>query len=230
MLATNPRIETPPDDSVIWRYMDLERFLALLTSEALHLCRIDCFRDPWEGSWPQSVIDGARKNWQEGSADQFMRMSDETRKRLFVSCWHESANESAALWDLYTNRSGVAIQSSVGSLRRSISDLRDYFVGRVRYVDFDKEPTPELNVLVPPFLKRKSFEHEKELRVLYWQADANPAADDHSLKLDTNVLIERLYVSPTSPPWLVPSLERLCARFGISAKTSRSSLYDPRVY
>ena len=41
--------ETPPDDAFVWRYMSLEKFLALLASGRLHLTRLDQFIDPFEG-------------------------------------------------------------------------------------------------------------------------------------------------------------------------------------
>ena len=237
MLTSHPEIEMPPDNSMIWRYLDIERLLTMLNDKALFLCRLDNFRDPWEGSWPQSVIDGIRTHWPADSQRFFTNTSINVRRFHFVNCWYESPTESAELWDLYAANSGVAIQSTIGLLKSSITDEKDYFVGRVRYVNFEIEPSPSLNLLVPPFLKRKSFEHEREVRVLHWGLPHDEkgiqweqVASHHKLSIDPNILIERLHVSPSSPEWLFPAIREFCVRFQISAPVVRSSLYDPRVY
>jgi hypothetical protein len=233
MLAAHPYIETPHADTRIWRYLDLERLIALLHSKSLHLCRLDNFRDTWEGTWPKSVVDAVRADW-KGDGGGFLEMSNILRRASYVSCWHESNTESAALWDLYGGKSGVAIQSTMWSLQQSITDERAFHVGRVRYVDFENEPTPTLNLLVPPFLKRKSFEHEREVRVLLWSVpesmNFSDSAQSQALALDPNKLIQSIYISPSSPSWLVEPLQELCKAHGVLAAVTRSSLYDPRIY
>ena len=237
MLAHHPNIEAPAPETVIWRYIDFERFISLLHTRSLYLCRLDAFKDPWEGSWPRPLVEAVRANWASGQGDQFLRLSHELRTANYVSCWHASQSESAALWDLYAGKSGVAIQSTVSSLQNAISDERDYYIGTVKYVDFDTEVIPEINLLVPPFLKRKSFEHEREIRVLHWavppeSGNAQPSVADegYSLAIDPNVLIEKLYIAPSTPSWLMSAFQDICSRFGLAAIATRSSLYDPRVY
>ena len=236
MLIDHPNIEQPPDETVIWRYVDLERFIALLHTQTLSLCRIDRFEDPWEASWPQPLVDAARQNW-GAAAQPFLDFSTRARAASFVSCWHESTTDSAALWGLYAGKSGVAIRSSVASLEKAIRDNKDFYIGRVRYIDFESEPPSELNLSIPPFLKRKSFEHEREIRVLHWHMPMDQdrvaweqSAERNQLGMDPETLIESLYLAPSCPPWLLPSVQELCRRFNVSAQVVRSSLYDPRVY
>lgn len=235
-------LDKPPRDAVVWRYMDLERFISLLHTRSIHLCRMDKFKDPWEGSWPAPIIESIRNvmlqtaSLQNASEDHtILGLTRSLRKANFISCWHESASESAALWDLYSGKSGVAIQSTVGRLVDSIDDPKDFFVGRVKYIDFDTESVPQLNLLLPTFLKRKSFEHEREVRILHWDPPADLGATDHypvskSLSADPSALIERLYISPDSPAWLAAALSDVCQKYGLSTQAIRSSLYDPQVY
>jgi hypothetical protein len=237
MLSGHSHIEQPTPETIIWRYIDLERFISLLHTRLLYLCRLDAFRDPWEGSWPKPLVEALKANWTDGQGDQFIEISNKLRTANYVSCWHASQSESAALWDLYSGKSGVAIQSTVGALIGSISDEKKYYIGTVKYIDFDTEHISDLNFLVPPFLKRKSFEHEREVRVLYWHppnvsSGVQPtiAAENYALSIDPNVLIEKLYIAPSSPSWLTQAMQDLCLRFGLSATVTRSSLYDPRVY
>jgi len=39
-------------NSILWRYLDLEKFKSLLETRALFYCRADKFSDPFEGSIP----------------------------------------------------------------------------------------------------------------------------------------------------------------------------------
>jgi hypothetical protein len=40
-----------PDDTVLWRYVDLYRLLDLVQTSELHLTRVDDMEDRWEGSF-----------------------------------------------------------------------------------------------------------------------------------------------------------------------------------
>lgn len=40
--------EVPDDDAVLWRYMDLAKFVSLLKDKALYMTRADMFEDPFE--------------------------------------------------------------------------------------------------------------------------------------------------------------------------------------
>lgn len=222
---------------MIWRYIDIQRFLFLLNAKNLYLCRLDNFRDSWEGSWPMPVLEGMKEYWPSDAPQSFSEISEVMRKSYFVNCWHENSTESAALWDLYARNSGVAIQSTIGSLKRSVTDTKRYFIGRVRYVNSETEPFTELNLLIPPFLKRKNFENEKEVRLLNWsptnikeEKETKLHHNDTLLEIEPNTLIKNLFISPACPEWLVPTPEELCAKFNITAPLYKSSLYDNRVY
>lgn len=47
----HPLLNTPPDDTVLWRYMSLSRFIGLLEYQKLWLSRMDLFEDPLEGTF-----------------------------------------------------------------------------------------------------------------------------------------------------------------------------------
>lgn len=88
------------------------------------------------------------------------------RQRFLVNCWHINNFQSAAMWDLYSNRNfGLSIQSTVGRLKKSFTDsTRDVDIGEIEYIDYEND-TVELkpNLVLWPlnsFLyKRLSFIH-----------------------------------------------------------------------
>jgi hypothetical protein len=231
---THADILTPPDETVIWRYMNMERLLALLSTTELFLTRLDGFPDPWEGVWPKSFVDALQSAG--GLQKDFVKNLQQT---FYVSCWHASAHESAALWHQYSGVAGFAVRSTIGRLKNSLDPASTFFIGSVVYADYEGGSHGAVNALKPPFMKRKSFEHEREVRVVQWKPENlnfikhQPAkiASHASVAVDLGALIDTLFISPTSPPWLVPHISRFLDVFGVAGvSVIRSTLYDPYIF
>jgi len=244
MYEEHPEIETPPDDAVIWRYMDIPLLLALLHSSGLYLCRLDNLRDPWEGHWPTAILDAARNDLDRihvGIAENMVKVMNEFPKSFFVNCWHESVGESAAFWDHYGYSRGVAIKSTVGRLKQASRTAERFFVGRVKYLDYEDPDlaVARLNALAPAFLKRHSFSHEHEVRVLVWEvllSDSDPEKvtrfglhDSLTLPVDLPMLIDSVYISPALHSWLIEPVRELLQRFRLELPVKRSQLYDREI-
>jgi len=250
MYEPHPDIDTPADETIIWRYMDLPKLLALLRSSSLYLCRLDCLRDPWEGQWPGKVQELLRaaltRDFNAGSAGAVVDFLKQLPKSLFVSCWHESSCESAALWDQYGHSRGLAIRSTIGQMKRSIRHVEPpFFIGRVDYLDYGKpeqlqiEKWSNFNAIKPAFLKRTSFEHEHEVRTLLWtwpspkegeKIDWSTAERGKELPVDLDALIDSIYISPESPAWLVEPIQELLRKFDLpDVVVRRSELYDKTI-
>ena len=53
----HPRLpDTDDPDTVLWRYVDVYKWLDLLQTSELHLTRVDQMEDPWEGSYSEASI------------------------------------------------------------------------------------------------------------------------------------------------------------------------------
>ena len=81
------------------------------------------------------------------------------------------------MWKLYLSSNlGIAIKSSIERLIKSfeIEDRYDIYVGEVNYLDYEKDLFNYGNVFCYFFNKRKSFDHEKEIRALVSHAIENP--------------------------------------------------------
>lgn len=135
MYERHEDIVTPPDEAIVWRYMNLEKLLALLATNSLFLCRLDRLRDPWEGVWPNSVANDLKRSLKPEQIIAFQRASEGLNTSMFVSCWHEAAHESAALWSQYAAGAGLAVKSSIARVRRAISGGPNYHIGRINYLD-----------------------------------------------------------------------------------------------
>ena len=202
------------DSKKIWRYMDFAKFVNLLDTESLFFCRADGFEDEWEGTFPKGTIDKYNLN------KKFIKSNDgnkyslcewqnkkEVRSHL-INCWHVNDYESDAMWKLYSsNRQSIAIQSTIGRLKRCFKKTAErIWIGEVEYGDFKiLKPNNrvfnmgEPNILKTFFLKRKEFEHEKEIRAI-----TNIAYNRHKqekgilVDIDLNELVETIVIPPNS--------------------------------
>lgn len=246
MYEDHPDVSTPPDDTVIWRYMNLERLLALLCDKSLFMCRLDKFRDPWEGVWPKPLLDimssGRPDRAKVHRAKALNDFAGALTMSLYVSCWHASEYESAALWDSYAARAGLAIKSTCGQLKSAIECEDQFYVGEVSYRDYSRDGSDLMpSAFIGALLKRKSFEHEREVRVLIWnpaqmqeygkkESDLSPEAAGRSIHVNLPTLIDAVYLSPTSPSWLLPYVRTLLSKFDVQGcEVIRSQLYDEYV-
>jgi hypothetical protein len=46
-----------PNEIGIWRYMDVARFLTLISERNVYFARLHELGDPWEGVWPKTTSD-----------------------------------------------------------------------------------------------------------------------------------------------------------------------------
>ena len=125
-------------------------------------------------------------------AAQSNRLIEEVVAKFGVNCWHRSEYESEAMWRLYAEDC-LAIESTIAQLRDSNRTEKDVLIQNVRYMDFDRDPIEkghEQQILV---LKRKSFEHEKELRAIVFLDRGTQGA---FLKYDLDMLVTAIHISP----------------------------------
>jgi hypothetical protein len=221
----NPsRIFVQPDDREdIWRFFPLERFVSLLETRRLFLCRVNGFEDKWEGAIPKLVAQAmarAEQTMSEEGRANFRAGRVKARGLVAASCWFMDLNESDAMWKLYVpTGEGVGVKTRVERLRSALpqraksgrSSIEDIWLGRIRYIDYDKEEFPIYNWLYPYVHKRLSFAHEKELRVATIISDeaakaAVAGATDFEITvaglfiaIDVATLIEEVYLAPHAP-------------------------------
>ncbi len=146
-----------------------------------------------------------------------------------VSCWHKSEYESEAMWKLYTaSGQGIAIESTIGQLKDSIIDEESLKIESVTYLTED-DPKKEYGKHDPLFLKRKSFEHEKEFRAAIKLKEKGKGT---FVECDLDKLISRIHVSPLVEPYFTEIVKEICAGKvqDISNLVHRSTLLDKPDY
>jgi hypothetical protein len=155
----------------IWHYLDLAKYVGLL-SRGLFFARPSALRqtDPWEGTWGErefiESIERLVHAGGPGGAERWhaLNRSRRTQQEGFgLSCWHASDTESAALWQLYTQRGfGVAVLSTPAKVQLAVRPR----AVEIRHVDYSGHKARELgdNPIEQLTLKRPEFRHEAEVR------------------------------------------------------------------
>ncbi len=243
MYKEHPDFELPSDESLmVWRYLDLSKFMSLLETSSLYFTRSDKFIDPYEGTIPKITVENISKYFSEfENASQMQKdllnLLTVNRKLTFINCWYQSEHESDAMWTIFSNN-GIAIQTNIGNLKRSFDATEDDVrIGTVKYIDYNNEGMYFLNALTPFLFKRVSFEHEREIRAVIWNTRTT-AKNKHSDKIiiDTNengkfaridleTLIEKIYVSPKAPSWFYELIKAIVNRYNLNKPVIHSLLY-----
>lgn len=215
----------PPElDAVLWRYMDFTKFVSLLETGSIYLVRSDQLGDPFEGSSPAINVEQRRGRYPDGLVEVLPSAIQDMREKMFISCWHENERESAAMWSLYARETdGIAIQTDYQSLRDSLIGEGTVLVGRVAYIDYDSQTTPEGNFFGPYLYKRQEFEHEREVRAVHLNMEPDPPKGLlHQVNL--SILVNNIVVAPYAEDWFADLVRGVAGRYGLGESVVKSSL------
>lgn len=255
--------EQPSDEQIVWRYLDFPKFVDLILRRELYLSAADKLGDPFEGSLSlptiekfQQIAKEKAEEWgrELGAARVPVMESDllnafrgdyiSERQWTYVSCWHMNSFESAAMWAAY-GRDGpaVAIRSTFGRLRDCVEAHQapphgEPLLAKVKYLDYSRDVVPAGFHLSPFLYKRKSFEHESELRVMMQLLPhigepsaagqlldiGRPSFAGVRIEVDLQALIEKILVAPDAPSWFVDLVKDVTRKFDVNVQVEQSSL------
>ena len=228
--------------------MDFTKFVSLLEKRALFFARADQLGDPFEGATPINNIKSRYASLKSELSEKEILMYEhlrvELRRFTLISCWHESSHESEAMWKVYSSaNSGIAIKTNFDSFVASFITDEQMHLGKVKYIDYDSENIPEDDLLSPYLHKRKSFEHEREVRAMIQRIppEASPENLPNFLtgeipmwpnicdvgiyyEVDLNLLIQEVIIDPSAPDWLLDLVSSVADRYDLQAAIKKSHL------
>lgn len=249
MYQEHSSFESPKDENVkIWRYIDFTKLVSLIDSRRLFFSRLDTFDDPFEGSYtkinvrarsyvPVDVPDEGRESYirmKEGMSG----FNRNWPKFNFASCWHMNEHESAAMWKLYLKSDeGIAIQSTYARLKGSMLGDENVHLGIIKYIDYDVDFIDETNAYHVLMSKRKSFEHEREVRALLTRYPTGelgfnllPEEQGVPIRVDIENLIEKIYIAPSTPDWFANLVKSIIKRYGYDFEVVHSRLNEKPLF
>jgi hypothetical protein len=177
------RLPENSEEKMIWRYMDLPKFISLIDKKSLFFTKASKFPDPYEGTIPKhnevvrrTMYEQVKPEFESDEQfDSFIRSVPEIfgsilkqyRELMLINSWHFSDYESAALWELYGKETAIAIQSTINELKDSFTKTADtIWIGKVNYIDFNDDWMDEWNIHEAFVIKRPSFFYESAIRAI----------------------------------------------------------------
>ena len=193
----------------VWRYMSFGRFVWMLKTKSLWMCRADQLGDAWEMAFSKKEVESLRQPDEEPDDAEtrrrvFRRFVRVERERTFVNCWTASNSESHAMWSIYCgSKEGIAVQTTLRKLKASVgSECHVLPVGYDKF-KLGANPGGPLDLVAR---KRKPFAYEKERRIV-WRAvmKGNPYSErieqeeirlGFGLPWDPELHVERVLIHP----------------------------------
>jgi hypothetical protein len=177
-----------------------------------------------------------------------------------VSCWHMNSVESDAMWQLYAIRqAGIALKSSPRRMIDAFAKHSDHIdIAKVQYDDNGIESALTSVIYAPILIKRPSFSHEKEVRLITscltgFEKTTTPEGhishfvdyNKKGLPLGQNIpcnlesLIEEIVISPQMAPHYETSIRVLLQALALRIPIRKSDLdtylevplnFDPKLH
>jgi hypothetical protein len=234
---------TPDDGVVLWRYLDIVKFVDLLQTSTLHFSRADLVGDDFEGSYTQGNKTWYKKYFRDlygkDAGDEWIdnvaAFNRGLPKWIYLNCWHMNSDESAAMWQQYGPVAGsIAIRSTVGSLKKALAKASEpIHIGAVTYISYQNDKFPDAHPLHAFLHKRTSFAHEKEARAIFvnYEAQDKPfalptSAPAEGIRVKTTLkdLVQAVHVAPRAQQWVVQVVDRLLDTHGVGIRATQSAM------
>ena len=227
MYINNSSISLPEDnETIVWKYLDLSKFLDMLLSQQLFMSRSDKFEDQYEGTFSEPTFEEIKKI--AANKPEFLDYYKSHREKVVISSWHINEYESFAMWQIFTkNNEGLAIQSTIGRLKEALQPENrvEQYIGNVNYIDYKKEYIPFDNTFFPFLFKRKSFQYEREVRIITDVSSHNISVNEGiKINVDLNQLIEKIYIHPKSENWYKKLVIELVSKLNFNIEIEKSDL------
>lgn len=231
MIKKHKYCTPPPNKEIkIWKYLNFAKFVDLLMNETLHFSRCDNFEDNFEGAISKQATiernDQINKYSQTNtsaidSQEMWHEFFEKIKKTFAANCWHMNEQESYAMWKVYlNNQDGIAIQSNYSRLFQCLQESTEpIYLSVVKYDDSNLN----WGNYIDRFLhKRKNYQYEQELRAMIIKDDLNN--NGVKIKINLNLLIENIYISPSSPEWFIDLVNQLIDKHNFKFKVDKSSM------
>jgi len=255
ILEPDDIFKPPHEDARLWRYMDIPKYLQMLSSCTIWFSRADQLGDPFEGSTTkiakEALISHVQSQFPGQQLDSFSylvtKSAIESRYFTYINSWHLSPIESAAMWNLYRKDYGISVVTTVQKLNQSLSSDERIRVGLVNYIDYEISPI-DWGYMSSPFVhKRKSFEHEKEVRLVIFSVDASKKLFDYpaietrtefddripfgiAVPANLEKLILEVRIDPNAPPWFMATIADVTKKMGFGFEVIQSVLGEDPVF
>ena len=225
MIRKESLVKTPHGNSILWRYMNLEKFFDLITSSELYFTNVSQLTDKYEGTIPkknyyalQKIMESKDKSKEDVifELELLKQRVDRFRELTLVNCWTLAKHESYALWKIYLGgaKGGIAIRTTASRIVDSINKSsepndEDIYFSKIEYNDYIDDIESQFQ-----WITRKSnfYKFENEARLIIFHKESPQPQynirNGRRYKINIDRLIDRIYISPFSPGWFRTSFNK----------------------
>ena len=216
----------------IWRYFDQDKAIDLLAKGELYLCRVDRLADAYEARPTEAMLRAREEALRRQFGPEWPgdpHWYENIRRALYVTCFQKSEIESAEMWrDYCPSGGGLAIQVTERTLQHEVARLRsvfpELFFRDIDYIDHAGHDPAMHGVPEQAFLKRRKFEHEREIRLARFmpgifcgtQEDIERALtalpDHYRIPLNLDAAVEAVVLNPAASSESKTALEKALAQ------------------
>ncbi|TKB24555.1 hypothetical protein FCL47_17085 [Desulfopila sp. IMCC35006] len=221
-------------DMVLMRYLDLAKFIDLISTKTLYVASAVEFEDSLEGTLPEQMREMYEKNpdviKQLGSLS-ILEKEQENRIKNNVSCWTKGPKDNMALWKIYgASKQSIAIITTLEKLIQSTflwCDITGVTFKEVAYIDHSgRLPDGIYTLSYDTFgLKHEAYEFEKEVRMVVTRSSLKQPSPLR-LKIKPNDIIEKIIISPEAGEWFFDLVKSVSKKYRISAPVEYSKLTE----
>jgi hypothetical protein len=221
----------------IFRFYDIQKFISLITEKSIYFSSQNHFDDHLEGG-----ISPYLRKFFNGIAETNVDIAEKNQERIkkynAISCWKCGTENNNAMWLVYTNKIGVAIETNIDLLAKSIdAENQEILYGKVIYTAENTAMNPYLKgippmdyreYLIPTYWKSDQYKFESEMRLLINEKEMKIENDGiiperaapytASIKLNDLFFIKAIHLSPFLEPWGISATEKLIEKFDIKCK------------
>ncbi|SEM72712.1 hypothetical protein [Nitrosomonas marina] len=234
-MILNLKPEDLDGKAILWRYMDVAKFISMLEQNAIWLARADTVFDKHEGRFPVEMQESINKAYQDFDDNDNSPVKDANDfqeyliKNTFISCWHHNLQENMVMWEIYgKDKNAVAIQTTVDGIASNVNPSvlcgHSLIFKDVTYNNAD-EVSGVLKYEDCFFRKRRHFSFEQEVRISldtysrYKPAKRTPYG--YKLPILLSGMIDKVVVHPDSLDWFFDVVTSVAKKYCLRAPVER---------
>lgn len=201
-------------DSYVYKYIRLEYLLSMLKNKKLRVDKVSTWEDPYENFFMKEDFYTYAPFYKKNIPVS----TEEISKRLYGQSW-TLKEESDAMWRIYSSKEG-GIEKKAVKVKVNVDSLFDLVytgdhcmattsIGKIQYKTANEieEWRNNLDKKYPPidfhkfseeclFMKRDSFQHEEEVRIIISEDTDKPVKDFLEFDIPNIEIFEEFILDP----------------------------------
>lgn len=221
-------------DMVLMRYLDLAKYIDIISTKTLYVASAVEFEDSLEGTLPEQIREMYERDSEvikQLASKPILEREQENRIKTNVSCWTKGPKDNMALWKIYgAPKQAIAIITTLDKLVQSTllwRGITGVTFKEVTYIDHSGSlPNGIYTLCYDTFgLKHEAYEFEQEVRMIITRSTLKQPSPLR-LKIRPNDIIDKVIISPEASEWFLNLIINVSKKYRITAPVEHSKLTE----